>query len=171
MNPAREINGVIVAYPYLLRPDAKQAHPEVSPLPGTWERCSIDQLVALECVDVQMVARPALRPGDSVSEGEPEFAAGIWRQTWIVIPAGAPSAPPAVESHKCRIELIVRGEWQRVLAIVAAMPEPHRAIATEALGAPYYNRNSPMLAALSQGMGWSAADIDERFAAAAARIV
>jgi len=55
--------------------------------------------------------------------------------------------------------------------IVDAMPEPQRSIATEALYAPHYSRSSPMLAVLAHAMGWSSADVDERFAAAAARVV
>jgi hypothetical protein len=51
------------------------------------------------------------------------------------------------------------------------MPEPQRSIATEALYAPHYSRSSPMLAVLAHAMGWSSADVDERFAAAAARVV
>lgn len=90
---------------------------------------------------------------------------------WVVSPAPPAPVPAAVESHKCRIELIVRDEWWRVLALVAAMQEPQRSIATEALGAPYYNRDSPMLALVAQGMGWSEVDVDERFVAAASRVV
>lgn len=87
------------------------------------------------------------------------------------IDAAASAAAQTVESHKARIELIVRGEWARIQAIVNAMPEPQRLIANEALYAPHYSRNSPMLAGLAQAMGWSSADIDERFAAAAARVI
>ena len=87
------------------------------------------------------------------------------------IDAAAAAAAQTVESHKARIELIVRGEWAQIQAIVDAMPEPQRSIATEALYAPHYSRNSPMLAAIAQAMGWSSADVDERFAAAAARVV
>lgn len=87
------------------------------------------------------------------------------------IDAAAAAAAQTVESHKARIELIVRGEWPQILAIVAAMPEPQQSIATEALYAPHYNRASPMLAMLAQAMQWSSADVDERFAAAAARVV
>lgn len=76
-----------------------------------------------------------------------------------------------VESHKARIELIVRGEWPAVLALVEALPEPQRSIVTEALYAPYYNRSSPTLAALAQARGWSDAYVDELWAAAVARVV
>ena len=84
MNPARVVNGAVVEYPYLLRPAAKQAHPEVSPLPGTWEQCTPEQLEALECVDVLATIEPELQPGETLSEGTPEFAGGEWRQTWVV---------------------------------------------------------------------------------------
>lgn len=87
------------------------------------------------------------------------------------IDAAAAAAAQSVESHKARIELIVRGEWSQILAIVDGMQEPHRSIAHEALYAPSYSRNSPMLALLAQAMGWTEADVDERFAAAAARVV
>ncbi len=81
------------------------------------------------------------------------------------------TAAQSVESHKARIELIVRGEWSQILAIVDGMPEPQRSIAHEALYAPSYSRASPMLALLAQAMGWTEADVDERFAAAAERVV
>ena len=83
----------------------------------------------------------------------------------------AAAASQSVEAHKARIELIVRGEWSQILAIVDGMTEPQRSIAHEALYAPSYSRNSPMLALLAQAMGWTEADVDERFAAAAARVV
>ena len=171
MNPARSVNGTIVAYPYPLRPTAKQAHPEVSPLPGSWEQCTPEQLTALDCVDVQAVARPALQLGESVREGAPEFVGGQWRQTWVVTPAPEPGVPEQIEGHLCRIELIVRGEWSAVLAVIEAMPEPTRSIATEALYAPYFSRNSPTMAAIAAVMGWSDADIDARFIGAASREV
>ncbi len=87
------------------------------------------------------------------------------------IDAAAAAAAQSVESHKARIELIVRGEWSQILAIVDGMPEPQRSIAHEALYAPSYSRASPMLALLAQAMGWTEADVDERFAAAAERVV
>lgn len=87
------------------------------------------------------------------------------------IDAAAAAAAQSVESHKARIELIVRGEWSQILAIVDGMTEPQRSIAHEALYAPSYSRTSPMLALLAQAMGWTEADVDERFAAAAARVV
>lgn len=87
VKPARVVNGEIVARPYALRPTAKQAHPEVSPLPGTWEQCTPEQLAALECVWMQDVARPELQAGESCAEGAPELVGGEWRQTWIVTPA------------------------------------------------------------------------------------
>lgn len=87
------------------------------------------------------------------------------------IDAAAAAATQSVESHKARIELIVRGEWSQIVAIVDGMPEPQRSIAREALYAPAYSRASPMLAVLAQAMGWTEADVDERFAAAAARVV
>ena len=87
------------------------------------------------------------------------------------IDAAAAAAAQSVEAHKARIELIVRGEWSQILAIVDGMPEPQRSIAHEALYAPSYSRASPMLALIAQAMGWTDADVDERFAAAAARVV
>ena len=168
---ARVVNGAIVAYPYRLRPTAKQAHPEVSPLPGTWEQCTPEQLTALECVEVQAVARPEIQAGESCSEGTPEYVGGQWRQTWVVTPAPEPGVPEQIEGHLCRIELIVRGEWSAVLAVIEAMPEPTRSIATEALYAPYFSRNSPTMAAIAAVMGWSDADIDARFIGAASREV
>ena len=87
------------------------------------------------------------------------------------IDAAAAAAAHSVEAHKARIELIVRGEWSQILAIVDGMPEPQRSIAHEALYAPSYSRASSMLALIAQAMGWTDADVDERFAAAAARVV
>lgn len=90
MKTARVTSGAIVAYPYLLRPTAKQAHPEVSPLPGTWEQCTPEQLAALECVLVQDVERP-----DNAREGTPVLVDGQWRQNWVVQPAYDPA------THTC----------------------------------------------------------------------
>ena len=85
--------------------------------------------------------------------------------------AAAAVAAQRVESHKARVELIVRGEWPAVLALVEAMPEPQRSIVTEALYAPYYHRDSPTLAALASARGWSPQYVNELWAAAVARVV
>lgn len=87
------------------------------------------------------------------------------------IDAAAAAVAGRVESHKARIELIVRGEWPAILALVETMQEPQRSIVTEALYAPYYHLDSPTLAALAQARGWSPAYIKELWAAAGARVV
>lgn len=122
MNPARVISGVVTDYPYLLRPTAKQAHPEVSPLPGAWELCSPEQLAALECVEVQAVAWPTLQPGESVHEGTPEYIDGQWRQTWVVTPA--PSDAAVIVGLIAEIKQLARAH------ILATLPEWKQANAT-----------------------------------------
>ena len=87
------------------------------------------------------------------------------------IDAAAAAVAGRVESHKARIELIVRGEWPAILALVETMQEPQRSIVTEALYAPYYHRDSPTLAALASARGWSPQYVAELWAAAVARVV
>jgi hypothetical protein len=122
MNYARVINGEIVAYPYALRPTAKRAHPEVSPLPGSWEQCTPEQLQALECVWVHDVARPSLQAGESCAEGTPEYVGGQWRQTWIVTPAPEPGVPDEVDSLAFELTLHSLGLHAAVMTYVDTLP-------------------------------------------------
>lgn len=122
MKAARIIGGSIALYPYLLRPDAKRAHPEVSPLPGSWEQCSPEQRAALEMVEVLEVAQPTLEPGESLSEGVPDLVAGDWRQTWVVTPA-----PP---DETIRAGLVATIKQMAREHILVVLPEWKQANAT-----------------------------------------
>ena len=107
---------------------------------------------------------------------QPEFDPGThyceWDGSqWIVIALPPLPPPERVESHKCRIELIVRNEWSSLMVLVNAMPEHNKSIALEALYAPYYHRSSPTLNQLAALMNWTQQDIDERLTAAFARVV
>ena len=123
MNAAQLVNGTIVAYPYLLRPTAKKAHPEVSPLPGSWEQCSPEQLAALECVEVQLVARPELQAGESCAEGTPEFVGGQWRQTWVVTAAPEPPVPESVPAYHLRRALRAANKLSVYKTFVSALTD------------------------------------------------
>lgn len=159
MNPAREVNGAIVAYPYRLRPDAKQAHPEVSPLPGAWELCTPEQLAALECVDVRVVARPELQAGESCAEGMPEFVGGRWRQVWVVTPAQPEPVPQSVESHKIKIALTAIGWRTEVEELVATSSQSIK----DAWTAPYMSRDSVLLNQCALVLEKTEAQVDDLF--------
>lgn len=167
MNSARVVNGVIAAYPYRLRPDAKQAHPEVSPLPGTWEQCSPEQLAALECVDVQIVARPELQSGESCAEGAPEFVGGAWRQTWVVVPAPPDPVPDSVPAHHLRRALRAFGMIAGVNAYMAALPDDDEMRESWEY-APYFRRDALGIEAARVALGLTGAQVDALFVAAGA---
>lgn len=159
MKPARVVNGTIVAYPYHLRPTAKQAHPEVSPLPGSWELCTPEQLTALECVDVQLVARPELQPGESCVEGTPEYVGGQWRQTWVVTPAPPDPVPQSVESHKIKIALTALGWRTEVEDLVSTSSQSIK----DAWTAPYMSRDSVLLNQCALVLEKTDAQVDDLF--------
>lgn len=86
MQAARVLAGRIEEYPYLLRPRAKRLHPEVSPLPGSWDQCTPEQMAALEAVPVYEVPRPAAGPGYSAVELPPEpLPSGGFLQRWELV--------------------------------------------------------------------------------------
>lgn len=122
MKIAQIIDGAIALYPYPLRPDAKRAHPEVSPLPGSWEQCSAEQIAALGAVVVVEVSAPELQPGERLEEGTPELVAGEWRQTWVVTPA-----PSDAETRERIVGEIKQQAGEHILA---ALPEWKQANAT-----------------------------------------
>lgn len=159
MNPAREINGSITHYPYALRPDAKRLHTDVSPLPGTWEQCTPSQLSALHCVDVQLVAPPALADGESCSEGTPEYVGGQWRQTWTVTAAPPDPVPQSVESHKIKIALTALGWRTEVEELVATSSQSIR----DAWTAPFMSRDSALLNQCAMVLGKTEAQVDDLF--------
>lgn len=163
MNAAQVINGVVVAYPYLLRPFAKQAHPGVSPLPGTWEQCTPDQLSALECVDVQLVARPELQAGESCSEGAPEYVGGQWRQAWVVGPIPPKPTTDSVPAHKWRMALRAggfRAAYETHVTGSSANAQDYWKTA------PYINRRSKFMGALRTALGITQRQLDTVFEAA-----
>lgn len=165
MNAARVVNGNIVSHPYHLRPTAKQAHPEVSPLPGTWEQCTPEQLAALECVDVQLVARPELQPGESCAEGTPEYVGGQWRQTWVVTPAQPEPVPESVPAHHLRRALRQFGMIAGVNAYMAALPDDDEMRESWEY-APYFRRDANGIEAARVALGLTVAQVDALFVAA-----
>jgi len=165
MNPAREVGGVIAAYPYPLRPDAKQAHPEVSPLPGTWEQCTPEQLIALECVDVQRVSPPDLQAGERCVEGDPEKIEGVWQQTWFVIPAPPPSVPEEVDALALELVLIAAGMNTAVDAYVETLAPAAKARWRRR---PTMRRDAEDIEAGRVVLGLSHAQVDALFIAAKA---
>lgn len=159
MRAARVINGAIADYPYLLRPTAKQAHPEVSPLPGTWEQCTPEQLTALECVGVQAVAQPELQIGEGIAEGAPEFVGGQWRQTWVVTPAPPEPTLQSVESHKIKIALTALGWRAEVEELVATSSQSIK----DAWTAPYMSRDSVLLNQCAFALEKTSEQVDDLF--------
>lgn len=162
MNIARVIDGTVVMYPYPLRPDAKREYPDVSPLPGAWVQCTPEQMAALDAVEVLATTRPQLQPGESVSEGVPEFSGGAWRQTWVVAPAPPEPVPQSVTSHKIKIMLTQLGWRAEVEAAVAQASDSVR----DAWTAPYMNRDSVLLNGIAQMLGKTQAQVDQLFIAA-----
>jgi len=128
----------------------------------------IDALAAVEALTAQVAGLTVARD-TAVADLATRTAERDALQAQI--DAAAASASRRVESHKARIELIVRGEWPAILALVETMQEPQRSIVTEALYAPYYHRDSPTLAALASARGWSPQYVAELWAAAVARVV
>lgn len=120
---AHIINGAVVDYPYFLRGQdggnparaAKRLYPEVSPLPGSWEQCSPEQLAALHSVPVVETARPEVQPGESCAEGTLEYVDGQWRQALVV------TAAPA--DADLRAGLIAQIKQLARSHILAALPE------------------------------------------------
>ena len=165
MNPARVVNGAIVAYPYALRPTAKQAHPEVSPLPGSWEQCSAEQLTALECVDVQLVERPELHPGESCVEVPPEFVGGQWRQSWVVTPAQPAPVPESVPAHHLRRALRQFGMLTAVNAYMAGLGDDDEMRESWEY-APYFRRDALGIEAARVALGLTVEQVDALFRAA-----
>lgn len=159
MNPAREIGGAITHYPYALRPTAKHLYPEVSPLPGTWEQCTPEQLAALHCVDVQSVAPPVLADGDTCSEGSPEYVGGVWRHAWTVTAAPPEPVPQSVESHKIKIALTALGWRTEVEELVATSSQSIK----DAWTAPFMSRDSVLLNQCAMVLGKTEAQVDGLF--------
>lgn len=164
--PARVVNGEPVAYPYSLRPDARRAHPEISPVPGSWDQCSPEQLAAFEAVPVQPTTPPELQPGESLREVMPAFVDGVLLQQWEVIPAPPPAVPERVEAHKLLAELSARNLRASVEALVAQSPQEVQDAFNRA---PYMHRTSQMLNDAARALGVSQNELDEIFIAAAAR--
>lgn len=167
MNAARVVNSAIVAYPYHLRPTAKQAHPGVSPLPGTWEQCSPEQLAALECVEVQIVARPELQAGESCAEGTPEYVGGQWRQVWVVTPAQPDPVPESVPAHHLRRALRQFGMLTAVNAYMAGLGADDEMRESWEY-APYFRRDALGIEAARVALGLTVAQVDALFVVAGA---
>lgn len=162
MTYARIVADAVAAYPYTLRPAAKATHPEVWPLPATWEQCTPEQLAALEAVPVVATAPPALDPGETVTEGTPALVDGEWRQTWVVHPAQVPAEVDALA-----LELVL--ESQGLLAPVLAYVEAQSAtIQSYWRRVRTMRRNSPLIEAARIELGLTTQQVDGLFVAASA---
>lgn len=165
MQTANVVNGSVVKYPYPLRPDAKQAHPDVSPLPGAWELCSAEQLAALDAVEVVGTARPELQAGESISEGTPAYSDGAWRQVWVVHPAPEPGVPDSVPAHHLRRALRQFGMIGAVNAYMAALGDDDEMRESWEY-APYFRRDAIGIEAARAALGLTVAQVDALFVAA-----
>ena len=84
---AKAVNGEVVEYPYELRPNAKRDHPDVTPLPGSWEQCLeqglLEKLSAQQVIRTERIEEP---DGFDVVEDTPRFNAdGVLEQTWKLV--------------------------------------------------------------------------------------
>lgn len=167
MKIAQIIDGAIALYPYPLRPDAKRAHPEVSPLPGTWEQCTPEQIAALGAVVVVEVSAPELQPGERLEEGTPELVEGEWRQTWVVSPAPPPpsSVPDSVPAHHLRRALRASAMLDGVNAYMAALPDDDEMRESWEY-APFFRRDAIGIEAARVALGLTHAQVDALFTAA-----
>ena len=172
---AHIINDAIVDYPYFLRGQdggnparcAKRLYPDVSPLPGSWEQCSPEQLAALECVWVHDVARPTLQDGESCAEGAPEFVDWQWRQTWIVTAAPPDPVPESVPAHHLRRALRAFGMLASVNAYMAALGDDDEMRESWEY-APYFRRDALGIESARVALGLSVGQVDALFVAAGA---
>lgn len=83
---ARVVDGQITHWPYRLRPDAKKLHPEVSPLPGSWDQViAADLMDALNAVAIYPVPRPLEPVGFDVVERPPSMVDGKLFQQWELV--------------------------------------------------------------------------------------
>lgn len=171
-------NGAVVDYPYFLRGtdggnparSAKRLYPDVSPLPGSWDRCSADQLAALNAAPVSAVAAPTLQDGEMLAEGTPELVGGQWQQSWVVTPApepGVPGVPESVPAHHLRRALTQFGMRAAVEAHIAELPadDPMR---DDWQFAPYFRRDALGIEAARVALGLTEAQVNALFVAAVA---
>lgn len=85
-------------------------------------------------------------------------------------PAGSPPIfPITLTSRQGKLELLYTGKHDLVLAAIEAMDEPDRTAALIEWNGPFWQRNSPMVAAMAMVAGWDEAALDAHFAAALAR--
>lgn len=170
---AHTLAGIVSDYPYHLRAidggdparSAKRLYPDFPPLPATWDQCTPEQLAALNAVPVLPTERPALQPGESVSEATPAFSDGAWRQAWTVHPAPAPSVPDSVPAHHMRRALAAAGLLSTVQAYIDALPESD-GMRIDWEYAPAIRRDAVGIEAARVALGLSEAQVDALFVAA-----
>lgn len=111
---------------------------------------------------------------EMVAEGQPEQVEGQWRQTWEVMPL--PPEPVPVEIEGWQGEVIMRADkvdpedpesptvWDRVQALIAAMPDSIEKITAQTvLARGRIRRDSPTLAVLAPLVPLSEDRIDDMF--------
>lgn len=161
-------------YPYHLRAIdggdpalcAKRRYPDVSPLPATWGQCSPEQLAALKAASVLPTEPPVLAAGERLAEGDPEFAAGEWRQTWVVTPAPVQGVPEEVDSLAFELTLHNLGIHAAVLAYVDTLPAVEQIYWHRR---PTMRRDSAMIEAGRIALGLTTEQVDALFVAASAQ--
>lgn len=117
---ARVVDGRITHWPYRLRPDAKKLHPEVSPLPGSWDQVKQAGLMtALNAVEITPSPKPDEPVGFDVVEVEPIFTGPHLTQRWeLVSEAPKPAAPTEPINQFTPDTLPPPDKWKHSLAIV-----------------------------------------------------
>lgn len=94
---ARVVDGEITHWPYRLRPDAKKLHPEVSPLPGSWDQVKQAGLMtALNAVEIIQSPKPDEPVGFDVVEAPPITNGPFLVQQWELV-SEAPKPPTPTE--------------------------------------------------------------------------
>ena len=160
------VDGAASRLPYRLRPDAKRDHPDVSPLPATWEQCEQANLLeALGAVRIAATARPDFGPPThSVIEGAPEYRHGAWHQTWTVSELPDP-VPQAVAPHLIRRVLAKTGLLTKVEAAIESLPQ-NDPMRIDWDYAPSISRGSLGLARMAEALNITPEQIDDIFRAA-----
>jgi len=152
---AKITDGKITAYPYTLD-DLRKDNPQTS-FPAEMPP---ERMAEYGVFPVEEVPAPVVRASQSATPGEPVFANGAWRQTWVVTDNPPPSVPDTVSARQARLALLQGGILASVEAMIARQDKATRITweyATE------FRRDDPLLTQLAQNLGLSEAEIDQFF--------
>jgi len=152
---AKITDGKITAYPYTLD-DLRKDNPQTS-FPA---EMPVDRYAEYGVFPVAETPVSIVGVSKSSMPGAPEFADGVWRQTWIITDAPPPPVPDTVSARQARLALLQGGILASVEAMIARQDKATRITweyATE------FRRDDPLLTQLAQNLGLSEAEIDQFF--------